>query len=143
MTKNCNIEHSRSEILQTFTSCKIQKGFLINIVLYNDIQLHFTDTILFDINFVQTLEDLMEIKTRTRSEVEEYTLKMHRNKGKFAIIFELIGLFAPFDTLKNGVGGGTSNCPVFGIKILLLGVRAVREPDFNLTFSYLIESVIN
>lgn len=142
MTKNCNIEHSRSEILQTFTSCKIQKGFLINIVLYNDIQLHFTDTILFDINFVQTLEDLMEIKTRTRSEVEEYTVKMHRNKGKFAIIFELIGLFAPFDTLKNGVGERrTAQCS--GLKSTVHAVRAVRESDFNLTFSYLIESVIN
>ena len=51
--------------------------------------MHFTDTILFDINFVRTLEDLMEIKTRTRSEVEEYTVKMHRNKGRFAIIFGL------------------------------------------------------
>ena len=46
----------------------------------------------------------MEIKTRTRSEVEEYTVKMHRNKGKFAIIFDLPSM-ARFP--QTGVHGRT------------------------------------
>lgn len=96
--------------------------------------MHFTDTILFDINFVQTLEDLMEIKTRTRSEVEEYTVKMHRNKGKFAIIFQIS--WSRFNILDV-----TYTVPViFGLFVLklfqnelfgLFGVRPVTE--FNLT----------
>ena len=47
-------------------------------------ELHFTDLISFDIKYIQTSVKPMEIKTRTRSDVEEYTVKMQRNnKGKF------------------------------------------------------------